>query len=161
MNGLKRNRLANLLTKQKTTANATPIQKIIPGAKTKTNCADTCLEFMNSVNLNRRLIAMMYVYRNAFIEASQRVSGRFHEMDQRQVNENYERLGGFADCARMYNDEVRDLINKEEALIATVVEIIQLAGRIVEGKHIRSLDRTEIELLRRIESFKKQISPKQ
>jgi sRNA-binding protein len=148
-----------LLTKQKTTTSMTPIQKLIPGAKTKANCADTCLEFMNSVNLNRRLIAMMYVYRNAFVDASQRTSNRFHEMNQRQMNENYERLSGFADCAQMYNDEVRDLLSKEDALVSTVVEIIRLAGQVVEGKHIRSMDRTETELLRRIESFRKQISP--
>lgn len=159
MSNTKESRLANLLTSKKKPVNEAAVQKLIPGAKTNANCADTCVVLMNAVNLNHRLLAMMFVYRAMVIEMAQKARAQSQDRSVTQ-HPSYDYGLGFGDCASFCRSQAQDMLAKEEPFITNVVSIIRSAEDILGGKSWRHMTPKEQELSRRLSTLRDQMKNK-
>lgn len=99
-----------LLGKKPPATKTTAVQTLIPGAKSRGDCASECLILRNCQNLNKRLLTLLFQYR----EVLSRLLTWAYAPPRRNNRGNYDYENGYAQCCEDIHRASSQLLSKED-----------------------------------------------
>lgn len=150
---IEKNKFLQMLDRKPKPVDKAFVQTLIPGAKSRGECSDECLILRNCLNLNKRLLALVFQYREVMSKIN--VFSNTPDAASRRDN-GYEYIQGYGQCNEDIKRVCGKMMTREEENTIDIQSLMNESHhfiRMIEGERGSNYQRRARELRLRYDAL--------